>query len=237
MKGSVYGTCAVLLIALAGQLSMAAETAAPVEKGGPFAGGRTMNAREKSDCKLAVRLSARLMRIKGQISKQDLQTVLNATDTKDAWEVCCEHIGDMVCEDAMQGKNPKVNAPGGWLQWILDNFPQIMQMIMQIIALFSQDMPATDMQYVADYGEVMLCSLVDEAPVLEYSTGPCAAGACRGQVVTSAPVVVGQPIRNVGRVWGASRQARLSEGRWVAGRGVARVVRGIGRLIRGCGCN
>ena len=118
------------------------------QSGGPFEGGNVMSAREKSDCKLAIRLAARLQRLKGQITREQLQTVLSATDNKEAWAVVSDHVADMATEQTLQGTKAGPRAAGGWLQWILDNFPQILQMITQIVALFSDALPGDVPLYV-----------------------------------------------------------------------------------------
>ena len=225
----------VLILAFGGPLFASDPPAAPVGKAGPFEGGSVMNAADKTNCKLAIRLAARLQRIKGKISRSELQTVLNATDNREAMEVVNSHVQDMVLEQAFSGQKAGPRAAGGWLQWILDNFPQILQMVMQIIGLFSQDLPPDGMLFCTlDTQDMQLCG---------WGRG-CAGGQCttlataieapvlmpmpdQPRTVLKTPVLIQhEPLRNAAK-------ATVFESRRVL-RGIGRRVAAPFRWLRGC---
>lgn len=93
----------------------------------------TLSALRRRDLESNVRLAARMAMRRGLISREEMRTVQRAVDHDE----CCSEL----CEDlnfAMQtsAAGTSALAGAGILQWLLDNWPQIMQMIQQLIALF-----------------------------------------------------------------------------------------------------
>lgn len=203
----------LILLALA---SPAFAAAPALDASGPFEGGKVMSSKDKSNCKLAIRLAARLQHIKGKITRDQMQTVMRATEIKDAWPVVTDSIQDMVLED--QGLKGKLRGPGEWLQWLLDNFPAILDMIMKIIALFSQNLPLDNAPMVASTaGEIAMTEdlmLPDGTMFVSWAgRGSCAtcpsAGVCEAaEAPLQSQTIVGRPVEAPALQYQALQPAR-----------------------------
>ena len=122
--------------ALLGCMSFSAECVAD-DQPDVAAAGDLLTGRQASDCKFAVRMAARSQLRKGKITREQFKQIDSVLDSKVQSKELAESVAySMQDQYGAAGARSRFGAPG-FLQWIIDNWPKIMEMIQQIIALFN----------------------------------------------------------------------------------------------------
>ena len=147
-----------------------------------------LNGQQSANCRSQIRWAARVTLWRGEITRADFNAYQSVLDKPAAAQELTEQIAySMAQECSATGKKPAFT-PGGFLQWILDNWPAIMQMIQTLIGLFSQaELPDAPALVDSDPGPFTFCAW----PAIFHPQGTCTAETCTpappAPPVTAAP--------------------------------------------------